>query len=90
MHLDNNPANNNLDNLKCGTQSENMQQCVRDNRFYRPVKKVKQYDLKGNFIKEWNSQTDIQNELGYKQSFISMCCNGNKPTAYGYRWELSK
>lgn len=90
MHLDNNPANNNVDNLKCGTQSENMQQCVRDNRFYRPVKKVKQYDLRGNFIKEWNSQTDIQNELGYRQNFISMCCNGDKPTAYGYKWELSK
>ena len=49
MHLDNNPANNNVNNLKCGTQSENMQQCVKDNRIYRPVKKVKQYDLKGNF-----------------------------------------
>lgn len=57
---------------------------------YRPVKKVKQYDLKGNFIKEWGSQTDIQKELGYRQNFISMCCNGDRPTAYGYRWELSK
>ena len=90
MHLDNNSSNNNVSNLKCGTQNENMQQCVRDNRFYRPVKKVKQYDLKGNLIKEWNSQTDIQNELGYRQNFISMCCNGDRPTAYGYKWELSK
>lgn len=90
MHLDNNPANNKINNLKCGTQKENMQQCVKDNRIHRPVKKVKQYDLKGNFIKEWNSQTEIQNKLGYRQNFISACCLGVKPTAYGYLWRLSE
>lgn len=28
--------------------------------------------------------------IGYRQNFISMCCNGDRPTAYGYKWELSK
>ena len=90
MHLDNNTRNNNVDNLKCGTQKENIQQCCNENRKFYSNKAVKQYDLNGKFIKEWNSQTDIQNELGYRQNFISMCCNGDKTTAYGYRWELSK
>ena len=32
MHLDNNPQNNHFSNLKWGTQSENMQQMVAENR----------------------------------------------------------
>lgn len=32
MHLDNNPQNNTIENLKWGTQSDNMQQMVRDGR----------------------------------------------------------
>lgn len=36
----------------------------------------------------WNTQTEIQSELGYRQNFISACCNGKKKSAYGYRWEL--
>lgn len=88
MHLDNNPSNNNVNNLKCGTQKENIQQCYKQGRMCFQGKKVKQYDKKGNFIKSWNTQMEIQNELGYRQNFISMCCNGKKKSAYGYRWEL--
>ena len=90
MHLDNNTKNNNINNLKCGTQKENIQQCCKENRKVYSNKRVKQYDLQGNFIKEWKSQTDVQKELGYMQNFISRCCNGHKKTAYGYRWEFSK
>ena len=32
MHLDNNSHNNNIDNLKWGTQSMNLKQCVNDGR----------------------------------------------------------
>lgn len=32
MHLDNNPKNNNLSNLKWGTQKENIQQCTAEGR----------------------------------------------------------
>lgn len=88
MHLDNNTKNNRLENLKCGTQKENIQQCYKQGRMCFQGKKVKQYDKKGNFIKSWNTQMEIQNELGYRQNFISMCCNGKKKSAYGYRWEL--
>ena len=33
MHLDNNPANNILSNLKWGNQSQNILQCVADGRY---------------------------------------------------------
>ena len=90
MHLDNNPSNNNVNNLKCGTQKENIQQCLREGRLYVKAKKIKQYDRNMNFIKEWETQQDIKKELGYKVNFISMCCHNVKKTAYGYIWRLSE
>lgn len=35
MHLDNDPFNNHVSNLKCGDQSENIKQCVSDGRYQK-------------------------------------------------------
>ena len=49
---------------------------------------VLQYDLKGNFIKEYESIKQAQNELKiYK---ISECCKGERKTAGGYRWKYKE
>lgn len=48
---------------------------------------ILQFDLNNNLIKQWDSQIEIQRELGYKQSVISNCCNGRGKTAYGYIWK---
>lgn len=40
-------------------------------------------------IREWSSARKVEEELGYKHTNISYCCN-NKPhhnTAYGYKWQ---
>lgn len=34
MHLDSNPQNNNSENLKWGTQYDNMQQCINEGKHY--------------------------------------------------------
>lgn len=47
---------------------------------------VYQLDLKGNIIKQWISISEIVDSLGYNQSCISECCNGNNKTAYNYNW----
>lgn len=46
---------------------------------------VEQYDLEGNFIKEWSSATECGKVLG-NQSFISAICNQkeNMLSAYGF------
>lgn len=49
-------------------------------------KKVNQYDLKGNFIRTWNSIMDVQRSLGISNGNISSCCNGKKTSAGGYLW----
>lgn len=47
---------------------------------------VFQYDLKGNFIKEWYCIKDIERELGFDNRNISACCRHKRNMAYGYIW----
>ena len=42
---------------------------------------ILQFDLKFNLVKEWNSTTEIERELGFDRGNISKCCN-NKIKAY--------
>jgi hypothetical protein len=49
-------------------------------------KPIVQYDLDGNFIKEWGSATIVQNELGFNKSNICNCCTGKLKYAYGFIW----
>ena len=53
-------------------------------------KTVYQYDLQGNFIKEWRSATDIHKELGFSNSNIAKCCRNKSKTAYGYIWRYKE
>jgi group I intron endonuclease len=58
---------------------------------YSKIKKpVFQYDLEGNFIKEWNGFIDIKKELNYDSSLIRKCCKGLPKTAYGFAWKYKK
>lgn len=50
-------------------------------------KKVIQYDLKGNFIKEWNSMMDIERELKIWHTDISLCCRNKIKQTKGYIWK---
>jgi hypothetical protein len=55
-------------------------------------KPVLQYDLEGNFIKEWNSGSEATIVLtNYKNkcnALISECCNGKRKTAYKFIWKF--
>lgn len=52
-------------------------------------KKVYQYDLNGNFIKEWGCLREIERVLGYNYNTIGDCCRGKCKTAFNYRWTYS-
>jgi group I intron endonuclease len=52
----------------------------------KPKKPVLQYDLDGNFVREWDSPTTIAEELGYNKGNIASCCRGVAVTANGYVW----
>jgi len=54
---------------------------------YNKTKKVLQYDLDNNFIKEWSSVSDICKYYNFKSQInIRNCCNGNNYVAYGFKW----
>ena len=47
-----------------------------------------QYDLEGNFIKEWDSVKEFENITGLKSNGgICRCCKGKQNKALGYTWK---
>ena len=52
-------------------------------------KKVIQCDKQGNFIKEWDSMTDVERELKIHCPNISKCCKGILKTTGGYIWKYA-
>lgn len=59
-----------------GIMSENHPQSI----------KVIQYNLDGNFIKEWNSLMDIKRELNFHIGNVSLCINNKLATYKGFKW----
>ena len=49
-----------------------------------------QFDLDGNFIKEWKDGNEIERVLGYNKSKIQLVCNGNQKTSYNFTWKYKK
>ena len=54
-------------------------------------RRIKQFSLSGEFIKEWDSIRDAEEYLAKSnaQANISACCKGKKHRAYGYVWRYS-
>lgn len=50
--------------------------------------KVMQFSTDMVFIKEWDSATDVEKELGFFSTNISKCCLGKRKSAYGYIWRF--
>lgn len=55
----------------------------------KKFKKIKQFDLDGNFIKEWGCMKEAAIFLNVNYNQISAVCNNRGKTAYGYMWKFS-
>lgn len=87
-HKDENKQNNNINNLEWCTSKYNCNYGKRIEKIHIiQRKKVNQYDLKGNFIKQWNSRKEIYETLGIPISNVSSCCLGYTKTAHKYIWK---
>lgn len=92
-HIDGNTNNNNIDNLRCVTQSDN---CRNPNTICKKFKTVVQLDKDtGEVIAEYSSSRDALIALGfsYKPSMsahIGDVCNNKRDTCYGYKWKWKK
>ena len=89
-HKDCDTTNNNLDNLEWCTPSYNTNYAdANTKRILNQQSKtpIIQYDLKENFIKEWDSQQRASKELGINQPDIWRVLNGKRKTAGGFIWK---
>lgn len=99
-HIDDNKENNCVDNLQWITNSDNMakawktgvrtiEKTYKRGKDNKISKSVIQYDLQGNFIKQWYCIKDIERELKFNNRNICACCKHKRPTAYGFKWEYA-
>jgi len=51
-----------------------------------PSQPILQYDLDGNFIREWERIRYAEKELGIHNQSITMVCQGKKDSAGGFQW----
>ena len=84
-HKDENKANNCIQNLEwCdASYNTNYGTCI-ERRASKHKKPILQYDLDGNFIREWSSATDVGREV---KNGICDCLKGRKKSAYGFVWK---
>ena len=90
-HKDENIKNNNVNNLEWCTYKYNNnygKHKERQVKSHKPFKKtiVLQYNLKGNFIKEWDSIKEAEDYYKTSKNTISQCCKGLQKTAGGFVW----
>jgi len=77
--------------MKGKTQSVESREKARLNNIGKNNKIVLQFDLNGNFVKEWESQTIAAQFLGKKTgAAIGECAKGKRPTIYGYKWKYKE
>ena len=91
-HKDENPANNRVDNLEWCTHKYNQNYGTRTQRASLAESvPVIQFSINGDFIKVWNSVTEVCRSFGRRRgSGVRQCCNGTCRMAYGYLWRWRK
>jgi hypothetical protein len=95
-HIDGNKLNNVVTNLEWVTSSENQIHAFKMG-LQKPhpkygkeniySKKIKQYDLNGNFIKTWDCIREASVFLKVSSSGIISCCKKRQHTSAGFFWE---
>lgn len=82
-----NICKNSLNNIKTIVKSTNTQNRDLINLNSHLQKSILQFDLNGNFIKEWFGITKTSKILNIKRQNIYKCCRGTEKSAGGFIWK---
>lgn len=88
-HNDGNPKNNHPDNLRYWTRSDNTMDSIKHWTHPKNYKKVNQYSIEWEFIKEWESIKLAVESLWLYNSWISQCIRWIIKTSGWYRWSYT-
>lgn len=83
--------NNCAENLEwCSVSYNNTYESRAERAARKNLKPILQYDLEGNFIKEWEGGAIIKKELGFNPTHIYSCCTGKRKKSCGYIWRFKE
>ena len=91
-HKDEDKTNNRASNLEWCTAEYNVnygtgiERRVAIRRNNKLSRKVYQYTLDGEFIREWPSIKEISRTTGYSYGYLIQVLSGKYKSAYGYKW----
>ena len=80
-HIDEDPTNNCVENLMWIDKEEHINLHTEERS-----KKVGQYTLDWEFIREWKSTCEAARENGFNQSHIASCCRGEVNKHKNFIW----
>ena len=85
-HIDGDIFNNSVDNLEWTSEQVSKYPKLKIDDAENGKNRIGKFDRKGNFIKSFANLKEASEDLGKPHPSISMCLNGKRKTAYGYRW----
>lgn len=87
-HIDGNTKNNNLNNLEWCTHQQNLQHASKHNLLsvYKPIN---QYDLNGNFIKQWHSMKEVKEYYNFGKNSLRNACKRKSGIHKGFIWRYA-